>query len=195
MALHSVSLIYPDQPSSSEIQVMRRFLELFGDTISCPTCKDHFRKMYAIYTARHPEYLNSKQDLAMFIFRAHNTVNKRLDKPVLTSVADCLENLKLNTVHTSMADFRHRYIQYLIRNWQKEGSGTAMIFRGEALEMLRINSEYFNLHEIDIHEIVLYEDNVVEYIEDRGVRFTSPTTFVKKGPVGVIGGKLRLARR
>ena len=81
MTLHSISLIYPEQPTYTEKNIAARFLDLFGETISCNECKVHFKQIYALYKTLHPDFLNSRQHFALFIFRAHNTVNLRLDKP------------------------------------------------------------------------------------------------------------------
>jgi len=192
MTLHSVSLIYPDTPTAEERAIMDKFIRLFAETISCPTCKDHFQRLLSLYTANHPEYLNSKQDLAVFVFRAHNSVNRKLDKPRQATVAECLETLKLNTKHTTFSHFRKAYITYLINNWKRELSGYGTIIKRSAMELQKINNEYFNLREIDISTIVLQEADVLDFIDKQEVR-VSRTLFT--GNVGFKGGKLKLAGR
>jgi hypothetical protein len=194
MTLHSISLIYPENPSHADKAIVGKFIELFAQTITCHFCKTHFEQMLVLYTSSYPDFLNSRQDLAVFIFRAHNTVNKRLDKPIIKTVADCLTTLKNNTLNTSLSAFRSSYIEYLLRNWGREGSGSGMIVKHAANEMKRINNEYFVPREIDLNSIQLHEDNVLETIEKSGIIFVSPNRFISR-EVGFKGGKLKLARR
>jgi len=193
MTLHSISLLYPVSPTANDVKQTERFLNLFAETITCQYCKTHFASMYAIYKLRHPDFLSSRQKFAMFIFRAHNTVNKRLDKPIQQTVGECMATLMHNIQNTSFAEFRNNYITYLQRNWSKERTGDGMIFGGGAREMKRINDEFWSKKET-LEDIELDEDNVLEFIEDTGVRYNSITTRLVSTNVGFRGGKLMLKR-
>jgi hypothetical protein len=192
MTLHSVSLIYPELPTYSEKILAIRFLDLFEDTIACPQCKSHFKHIRAIYKSMNPDYMNSRQKFALFVFRAHNTVNRRLDKPIQHTVADCLSTLKQATAQTSFADFRNSYLSYLTRNWGRDISGEGMMIKHAVREMIKINNEYWSPRDIPIPE--LEEDNVVLSIERNDVRVTS-TGSVASISVGFKGGRLKLAKR
>jgi hypothetical protein len=192
MTLHSVSLIYPEQPDQDDITNARLFLELFSNTISCNTCKTHFQTMYSLYKSNHPEYLNSRQDFSMFIFRAHNTVNKRLDKPIHSSVSECMQSLELATRNTSFREFRNKYIEYLISNWRKYTTGEGLIMLNSTKALKQLNEKYWNI--LDKEEpIHLSEGNVLEFIlkdTQRSLRFSRANV-----QIGFIGGKLKLNRR
>jgi hypothetical protein len=192
MTLHSVSLIYPEQPSYAEKQIASRFLDLFGETISCNECKVHFKQIYALYKSLHPDFLDSRQNFALFIFRAHNTVNLRLDKPRPTTVSECLKTLKAATTHTSLPAFRSSYLSYLLRNWGRDISGQGMMVKSQVKEMIKINNEYWSPRDIPIP--ALKEDDVISPIQNSNLRVSSNGVAVSIS-VGFKGGKLKLMKR
>jgi len=192
MTLHSISLIYPEEPSYTEKYIAKRFLDLFGETISCNECKSHFKAIYALYMAMHPEFLNSRQDFALFVFRAHNTVNMRLDKPVPSTISECLLTLKAATAHTSFSQFRTSYLSYLMRNWGRGISGEAFITKNQVKEMIKINNEYWTPRDIPIPSLT--EADVTTPIERTGMRVNTNGIAVLSN-VGFKGGKLKLLKR
>lgn len=149
MTLHSASLLYSEVPDHSEQLIIHQFLELFSDTISCHHCKTHFINMKRKYELWNPGYLSSKKDFMLFVFRAHNAVNKRIDKPILETVQDCMTTLKNADSYSSLASIRNAYLTYLQQNWAKEYTGEAFALRRKVQELIKINNEYFNLRTID----------------------------------------------
>uniref|UniRef100_A0A6C0F394 thiol oxidase n=1 Tax=viral metagenome TaxID=1070528 RepID=A0A6C0F394_9ZZZZ len=192
MTLHSVSLIYPEQPSLAERQIATRFLDLFAETISCNQCKLHFKTMRAMYIMSNPDYLNSRQNFAVFVFRAHNSVNKRLDKPRPATVAECLQTLRNASSQNSLAYFRNAYLSYLTRNWNREFTGDAVIIRASVKEMIRINNEYWSPRENGIPHLI--EADVVTPIEKNDMRVNASGRVIST-VVGFKGGKLKLGNR
>uniref|UniRef100_A0A6C0B166 thiol oxidase n=1 Tax=viral metagenome TaxID=1070528 RepID=A0A6C0B166_9ZZZZ len=192
MTLHSVSLIYPENPSQYDKQIATRFLDLFGETISCIQCKSHFRNIFNIYKSSNPEFLNSRQDFALFGFRAHNTVNLRLDKPRPSSVSECLRTLKAATAQTSFASFRQAYLSYLLKNWGHDISGQGLVTKEQVKDMIKINNEYWSPREIPIPD--LKEGDIITPIELSKSRVNSRGTVVSNF-VGFKGGKLMLTKR
>lgn len=195
MTLHSVSFIYPDNPTPAEKAIAARFLDLFEDTIACNACKVHFKGMKAIYVNLYPGYLNSKADFAYFVFRAHNTVNKRIDKPRYPSVSECLNAVRSATVNTTLAQFRSSYMAYLASNWGRDTSGDGRIIQSSIKELIKINNEYWSPRETDIP--YLPEADVLTPIEQNGVRVSlrSGVTTVVNSHIGFKLGKLRLRNR
>ena len=191
MTLHSISLIYPQEPTAMEKYIASRFLDLFGETITCNECKSHFKHMYSLYKSIHPEFLNSRQDFALFVFRAHNTVNIRLDKPTPKTVSECLLTLKLATTQTSLAEFRQSYLSYLMRIWGRNVSGEGMITRNYVVEMNKINNEYWSPRELAIPDLI--EGDVITPIQSSVLRVSRGVAV--STAVGFKGGKLTLARR
>jgi hypothetical protein len=192
MTLHSASFIYPDNPTPAEKAIATRFLDLFAETISCNACKIHFKSMRAIYTTMYPGYLNSKTDFAYFVFRAHNTVNKRVDKPRYPTVSACLDAVRSATVNTSLSQFRQSYMAYLVRNWGRDTSGEGRMIKSQVTELIKINNEYWSLRETGIPN--LPEADVLSPIEKEATRVSfRPTgaTAVSTN-IGFRLGKLRL---
>jgi hypothetical protein len=197
MTLHSISLNYPDEPMQNDKSILDSFMKNFADSITCPSCRSHFQSILKLYKLNHPEWNSSKFQLFLFIARAHNTVNKKLDKPILYTVADCLEKIKLNSKLTPLPLFRKNYINHVIRNWQREFNGEGRIMVGLIKEVEKINDLYWSIREPDINLIVFPEANVVEFIEVNKTQsvglysFISASTLNKVG-FKITGGKLRL---
>jgi FAD-linked sulfhydryl oxidase len=143
MTLHSVSAIYPEKPTNEERIILEKFVELFRESITCPHCKSHFTSMINTYRKIHPEWSSSRYHFFLFVCRAHNTVNKRLDKPIIQTLSDCIETLKTATKVTTPAQYREAYINYLLQNWSKEFTGDGAIALGSAKQLKKINNEYF----------------------------------------------------
>jgi hypothetical protein len=133
----------------------------------------------------------------MFATRIHNSVNKRLDKPIIQTVKDALELLQNNTKSVSGRAFREQYINYLIRNWAYEMTGEAMMLKHLAYELQKINNSYWNTKEQDFN-IEIEEDDIKILIPDN-IRYTPTTMYsfnienlAKATIVGFRGGRLKL---
>ena len=144
MTLHSISLLYPEVPSNTDKQILKRFMVLFQDTISCPSCHKHFKVIFENYVRRHPEWADSRFNLFLFVSIAHNTVNNRLNKPKPASVQACLDMFANNTKITPASVYRQKYMEYLARNWGREFSGEGMMRIAEVRELRKIMNEYWN---------------------------------------------------
>jgi hypothetical protein len=144
MTLHSISAIYPENPTPADKSILLEFMTSFRDCITCQYCRGHFSRMFSSYTKSHPEWNASRFDFFVFICRAHNTVNKRLDKPIFPTIESCIERLQYNTKYRRSAEYRRSYIKYLISDWNKLGGGDGMIGVHHAKKLQKINEEYFN---------------------------------------------------
>lgn len=160
MTLHSAASLYPDSPTEAERQLVLRWIELFRDTISCPSCQGHFAEMLADYRSKNPNFLYSRREFMLFTFRAHNAVNRRLNKPVYPTVQACFEvlrnNVKFNNTHT----FRVAYINHITRHWKmfRDASGMAALKR--IMELRKIENEYMHPRSNEF-EVLIPEDNVL----------------------------------
>ena len=165
MTLHSISVAYPDSPSESDKAILRSFMDSFGATITCANCRQHFGSMFAGYKRSVPSWANSKQDLFLAICRLHNTVNKRLDKPIPKTVSECIASLKVATTYTSQTEFRRKYIEYLQKDWTRFGRGMSYQFVAfNAIEkMKKINETYWNSREVSYSNVNLIEGDVLTY--------------------------------
>jgi hypothetical protein len=172
MTLHSVSAIYPEQPTQEERLLLEKFVELFRECITCVHCKGHFTGMFNRYKQIHPEWSSSRFDFFLFVCRAHNTVNRRLDKPIFPSLESCIDRLKENTKVNSAATYRNAYINYLINNWSREMSSEGYMNADIARRMKKINDEYFTPRDKNFENFSLNrEGNVLEFIQEDSKQF------------------------
>lgn len=171
MTLHSVSAIYPENPTSADRLLIEEFIGAFRETIACPYCKTHFTNMFNKYRQLHPEWSSNRQSLFMFICRAHNTVNRRLDKPLYKTVSECIETLKNATSIKSPAEFRKAYLDYLTSNWGRQPDGEGFMMMGLVRKMIKINTEYFNPRDVKYSEIVIRDENVLEFIPEDSSKY------------------------
>jgi hypothetical protein len=142
MTLHSTAFAYSENPTASEKQLMYSWLDMFRDTITCPSCQGHFRTMLATYRAQFPSMLANRHEFIMFTFRAHNAVNKRLNKPVYSSVEYCLATLKNMTSARTAQEYRNAYYAHIARHWTLFQDITGITALKKIQELKRIEKEY-----------------------------------------------------
>jgi len=142
MTLHSTAFAYPDTPTQSERELMRTWLDMFRDTITCPSCKGHFTEMLASYRSQFPNMLQSKHEFIMFTFRAHNAVNKRLNKPIYSTVEQCVATLRNIVKNRSARDYRVSYVNHITRHWRTFQDVNGIVALKKIQEMKRIEDEY-----------------------------------------------------
>lgn len=202
MTLHSISVCYPENPDQNDKIIVGKFLELYSDTITCPSCKQHFRSMFATYTRIHREWADSRFNLFVAICRLHNTVNKRLDKPRPATVNEAVQTLIAATQVTPPSVFRKNYIQYVINNWVSQGGGEGMIFANAGRQMLGINNDYWSRHEVSYSSLSFPEANLLELVPENpkmydlgnGMRPFVPSSIKNVG-FTFKGGRLSLGGR
>jgi hypothetical protein len=126
---------------------MSSWLDLFRDTITCPTCRDHFTGLLSSYRAQFPGMLSSRNDFAVFSFRAHNEVNRRIHKPVYSTVLECMELLQKNTVSRTARDYRLAYLSHIQRYYRtlRDAAGIAALRKIQ--EMYKVENEYMVLRD------------------------------------------------
>ncbi len=76
--LHTMSVYYPDRPSSDQQREMSDFLHLFSKFYPCGYCASHLRDEMK----KDPPAVDSQSGLAQWLCRMHNEVNERLGKPL-----------------------------------------------------------------------------------------------------------------
>jgi len=159
MTLHSVASCYPDNPLPSEMTLMQTWLDMFQGTITCPSCREHFGEALGAYRRTYPRMLSSRTEFLLFTFRVHNSVNRRLNKPVHQDVAACFEQLRNNVKGRSAKEFRTAYINHIRRFWRTMQDASGMTSMKKINEMTKIEIEYVQRHEnnfeVDIPESVV----------------------------------------
>jgi len=179
MTLHSVASLYPDSPTEAERQLLLRWVDLFRDTITCPSCREHFTELLSEYRARYPNFLYSRREFMLFTFRAHNAVNRRLNKPVYSSVQACFDVLRNNVKFNKTYAFRAAYLNHINRHWRtlRDASGMAALKR--IMELQKIENEYMRPRSNEF-EVLIPEDTVVY----------SPGPEPTQPPVARSGGRM-----
>lgn len=166
MTLHSISASYPEHPTQEDKLILDQFMSAFRETITCPYCKNHFTTLFNKYRQLHPEWNSSRQSLFIFVCRAHNTVNRRLDKPIQKTVSECVETLQNATSMKTPFEFRKAYLDYLVVNWSKQIDAEGFMMMGFVRKMIKIHTEYFTPRDRTYSDITIQDDNVVEFIPE-----------------------------
>lgn len=173
MTLHSISSIYPENPTTEERLILEKFVDMYRETITCIHCKGHFTGMLNKYRQTHPEWSSSRYNFFLFVCRAHNTVNRRLDKPIFPTLQSCIERLQENTKVTSAGTYRNAYLNYLISSWQREMNAEGFINADIAKKMKKINEEYFTPRDTNFSGLSLQEGNVLDFIPEDPRRYNA----------------------
>jgi hypothetical protein len=201
MTLHSVASLYPDAPTETERQLMITWLDLFRDTITCPSCQAHFAELLTNYRAQFPNMLYSRRDFLLFTFRAHNAVNKRIGKPIYPTVQACLDVLRNNVKFTKTVNFRISYVNRMTMHWRvfQDASGLAAMKRIHQIKKIEV--QYMTARSNEF-EVGIPEDVVVIAIGPQpmltlpnGQPIPQPTIAASGGSrMTMQGGRLRLRR-
>jgi len=193
ITLHSISANYPDNPTQEDKLILKKYMGLFADTITCPSCKSHFGTMYQTYISRNPNWADSRANLFTFICRAHNTVNRRLDKPIIQSIRDSIDTLLEITKLTSTTEYRKKYLAYLQRNWSNPDAEGFMMSHA-VREMVKINNEYWNPRETNFNISIPEADVLQSIIPIRGPNGAILPGLKSDGSSVRIGFSLRSGR-
>ena len=143
MTLHSVSSCYPDSPLPAESTLMQTWLDMFQGTITCPSCKEHFGTALLGYRRLYPTMVSSRREFMLAVFRIHNTVNRRLNKPIYPSVAACFEQLRTNVKTRSARDYRIAYLNHIRRYWRTMQDASGFTALKKLNEMSKIEIDHF----------------------------------------------------
>jgi hypothetical protein len=167
MTLHSAASLYPDTPTEAEMLLMTKWLDNFKNTITCPSCQGHFAELLTNYRAQFPNMMYSRRNFMLFTLRAHNAVNRRINKPVYPTVQACFDLLRKNVQYNKSNTFRITYINHIMRYWRtyQDASGIAALKRVQ--EMQRIEIEYMAPRSNEF-EIMIPEDTVMIQFNSEG---------------------------
>jgi FAD-linked sulfhydryl oxidase len=160
MTIHSMASLYPDTPTQSERQLMVSWLDMFAATITCPSCREHFTELLGSYRQKYPNMLDSRSTFLLFSFRAHNSVNARISKPIYSTVEQCFELLRTNTRTRSATDYRNSYINHIRRFWRTMQDMSGISAMKKIHEMAKIEMSYASPRTNNF-EVIIPEDTVV----------------------------------
>lgn len=201
MTLHSTAFAYPEVPTVSEQNLMSTWLDMFRDTITCPSCKQHFTGLLFSYRSQFPHFLRSQHDFVIFTFRAHNAVNKRIQKPLYSSVEACVDTLRTAVRTRTARDYRTAYLNHIGRHWRSLQDITGIVAMKKINEMRKIETEYIGTRDTNFTQTI--RSDIVVLPQDTltrapGEQTPSRITFSaqKTGAAGfrITPGGIRLLR-
>ena len=198
MTLHSVASCYPDKPLPAESALMQTWLDMFQSTITCPSCREHFGTALGSYRRQYAQMLSSRTEFLLFTFRVHNSVNRRLNKPVHLTVATCFEQLRANVKTRTAREYRLAYINHIRRFWRTMQDSSGITSMRKIAEMSKIENEYILRHdnnfELDIPEntTVLPQQAFAGGTEEATVSVRLDTRDAPR--MGFIGGRFQVRR-
>jgi len=172
LTLHSVAGVYPDTPTNAEKQLMSAWLDAFRDTITCHYCRSHFTEMYANYRQKFPGMFSSRQEFVAFTFRAHNAVNRRLNKPIYNSVAECMSTLRNAVQGRQGREYRTAYINHIRRYWSTLQDVSGIVALKKISQLSQIEADYIlprdNNLNFEIQEtLVVVPRGVLEQVDEK----------------------------
>ena len=179
MTLHSVATSYPEAPTPTEKELMISWLDAFRDTITCPSCRDHFTDMLSAYRRQYPYMLDSRQTFTVATFRMHNAVNRRLQKPIYSSVEECMSTLKNTTKATNPQDYRISYINHVLRYWKTQQDTAGIVALRKVYQLKKIEIEYVSQRDTKFN-VTIQDDIVVLPSDVMTTRKTNTETRVPR---------------
>jgi hypothetical protein len=177
---------------------MNTWLDMFQSTITCPSCREHFGIALGSYRRKYPYMLNSREEFLIFTFRLHNAVNRRLNKPIHSTVQSCFEQLRNNVKSRSAREYRIAYINHIQRFWRTMQDVSGITALKKINEMRKIEYEYMQKHEnnfeIDIPEntVVLINHALDSQPSEQPSQIQMDTRVLPK--IGFSGGRFQLKR-
>jgi hypothetical protein len=94
--LHNASTAYPDVPTDIVKKGMISLIENLALIVPCTTCREHFHNYISMSNLKY--VVESKESLFEFFVNAHNYVNYRISKPVV-SVEDAKQIYGFNSTN------------------------------------------------------------------------------------------------
>jgi len=77
--LHSLAAVYPEDPSADQRHYALSLFISLSHLYPCPICKEHFQQ----FLQSQPPRVDSRSELSRWLCEAHNSVNERLQKPLV----------------------------------------------------------------------------------------------------------------
>lgn len=168
--LHTVSALFPDNPTQAEIDLVKKWIHSFADCITCPTCQGHFKTMLGLYQSRHPDMLSSRRNFSLFVIRAHNTVNRRLGKRIYTY--DVLWDTLAQWENGKAKSKRYEYLTYLRRDWGSQTTLAGITALTRVRDLFAVEQDYWSHRALDWNAV----KSVIQPTDDLTTPIVEPKT-------------------
>jgi hypothetical protein len=76
ISLHSITLNYPDKPTTCQQNMIKEFFWNLQFVLPCEMCRQHYSEMIRT----HPPIVTDRKSLVYWLIDRHNDVNRRLGK-------------------------------------------------------------------------------------------------------------------
>ena len=96
LALHYISIGYPNNPSDNDKQNYKNFFLLLKDVLPCKICSLHYEKNLEKLPLT-DEILNNKESFIKWVIDLHNDVNQMLGKKII-NYDDAINILSNNNI-------------------------------------------------------------------------------------------------
>jgi len=78
--LHTLSYTYPEKPTLEKQMEIEKFISSFSELLPCKECKEGFKK----YLKQNPIHSKTREGFIKWCVDAHNHVNKKLGKDLVS---------------------------------------------------------------------------------------------------------------
>jgi hypothetical protein len=102
--LHNITVLYPNNPSELDEEMIRKIINSYKYLLPCDKCKNHFKKNLKSFPISSYDnetkktFLSSKNGVIRWGIIIHNMVNKMLDK-----------SESINNNNSGISNIKHKY--------------------------------------------------------------------------------------
>lgn len=155
--LHSISALYPDNPSVLEQEMFSRWLVSFTQTILCPSCMKHFSDTVSAYTLINPVWKSTRRGVVEFVLRAHNSVNARTHKKVY-SFSDSMSELAVFLPADQATQRRQQYLSYIRNDWMRNMTMEGISTAPKLKELNAVEDAYWSKRSFQWSDLSIFSD-------------------------------------
>lgn len=177
--LHSVSALYPDDPSEYEQEMFSRWLMSFTSTILCPSCLQHFTDTIHMYTLQNPGWKSSRRGVVEFVLRAHNSVNIRTHKKVYT-FDESMSELAVFLPEEMATTRRREYLAYIRGDWMRNMTMAGISNAPKLRELNVIEDSYWSKRSFKWTDLNVFSDVNVSPLSNPTSALGTSGTFIPR---------------
>jgi hypothetical protein len=177
--LHSISALYPDNPSEYEQEMFARWLMSFTSTILCPSCLQHFTDTTAMYTLQRPGWKSSRRGVVEFVLRAHNSVNIRNRRKVYT-FEESMAELAVFLPEGMAAARRREYLAYIRADWMRNMTLAGISNAPKLRELNVIEDSYWSKRSFKWSDLSVFSDVNISPLSNPTTTLGSSGTFIPR---------------
>ena len=155
--LHSISALYPDNPTDLEQDMFARWLDAFTKSILCPSCMKHFSDTISAYTIVNPRWKSSRRGVVEFVLRAHNSVNARTGKKIY-SFDESMAELETFLPAVMASTRRQQYLVYVRNDWMRNMTIEGISTAGKLKELNMVEENYWSKRYFQWSDLNIFAD-------------------------------------